>query len=57
MIARSLSKINEMHTIAQLQQVLGDGKVHKQTLLQKANTLKAQVTGATTVKDVEAIVW
>jgi len=47
----------ELHTIAQLQQVLGDGKVHKQGLLQKANTLKAQVTGATTVKDVEAVVW
>jgi len=47
----------EMHTIAQLQQVLEDGKVHKQTLLQKANTLKAQVASAITVADVEAIVW
>jgi len=47
----------ELHTIVQLQQVLADGKVHKQGLLQKANTLKAQVTGATTVKDVEAVVW
>ena len=47
----------ELHTIVQLQQVLTDGKAHKQGLLQKANTLKAQVTGATTVKDVEAIVW
>jgi len=47
----------EKHTIAQLQQVLQDGKVHKQGLLQKANTLKTQVANATTVKDVEAIVW
>jgi len=47
----------EMHTIAQLQQVLVDGKVHKQALLQKAGTLKAQVTSATTVAEVEAIVW
>ena len=47
----------ELHTIAQLQQVLVDGKTHKQGLLQKANTLKAQVTGATTIKDVEAIEW
>jgi len=47
----------ELHTIVQLQQVLADGKVHKQGLLQKANTLKAQVAVATTVKDVEAVVW
>ena len=47
----------KQHTIAQLQQVLQDGKVHKQGLLQKANTLKTQVANATTVKDVEAIVW
>jgi len=47
----------EMHTIAQLQQVLTDGKVHKQTLLQKANTLKVQVASDTTIAEVEAIVW
>jgi len=47
----------KMHTIAQLQQVLGDGKAHKQGLLQKANTLKAKVASATTVAEVEAIVW
>jgi len=47
----------ELHTIAQLQQVLADGKAHKQGLLQKANTLKPQVAHATTVRDVEAIVW
>ena len=47
----------EKHTIAQLQQVLQDGKVHKQGLLQKANTLKTQVANATTIADVEAIVW
>jgi len=47
----------ELHTIAQLQQVLVDGKAHKQGLLQKANTLKAQVASAITVEDVEAIAW
>jgi len=47
----------ELHTIAQLQQVLADGKAHKQALLQKANTLKVQVASATTVAEVEAIVW
>ena len=47
----------ELHTIAQLQQVLADGKAHKQVLLQKAGTLKAQVTSATTIAEVEAIVW
>ena len=46
-----------LHTIAQLQQVLADGKVHKQGLLQKANTLKVQVASATTVAKVKAIVW
>jgi len=47
----------EKHTIAQLQQVLKDGKAVAQTLLQKANTLKQQVAEATTVEDVEAVVW
>jgi len=47
----------ELHTIVQLQQVLADGKAHKQVLLQKANTLKAQVASAITVADVEAIAW
>lgn len=47
----------ELHTIGQLKQVLEDGKAHKQTLLQKANTLKAQVNTATTQADLDAIVW
>ena len=47
----------ELHTIVQLQQVLADGKAHKQALLQKANTLKVQVASATTVAKVKAIVW
>jgi len=46
-----------LHTIAQLQQVLVDGKAHKQTLLQKTNTLKTQVASAKTVAEVKAIVW
>ena len=47
----------KMHTAVQLLQVLNDGKAHKQTLLQKANGLKVQVAEATTVEEVEAIVW
>jgi len=46
-----------MHTIAQLKQVLVDGKEHKLALLQKANTLKVQVAEATTVEEIEVIVW
>jgi len=46
-----------LHTIAQLQQVLGDGKVHKLALLKKANTLKMQVVSAKTVADVTKVVW
>ena len=45
------------HTIDQLKQVLADGKIHKLALLEKANKLKIEVKEATTVKDVEAIVW
>lgn len=47
----------EMHTIAQLQKVLQDGKAIAQGLLQKANTLKAQVANATTIDEVNAIQW
>jgi len=47
----------EMHTVAQLKQVLNDGKVHKQALLQKAGTLKANVDLAKTQADLDLIVW
>jgi len=47
----------ELHTIAQLHQVLADGKVYKLALLEKANTLKVQVANATNIADIEAIVW
>lgn len=47
----------ELHTVAQLQQVLQDGKSIKLALLQKAGTLKEQVRAATTKADVDAIVW
>ncbi len=47
----------EAHTIAQLTQVLIDGKAYKQTLLQKAYTLKADIETATMVDAVNAIVW
>lgn len=47
----------EMHTIAQLQKVLQDGKAVAQVLLQKAKTLKVQVANATTIDEVNAIQW
>ena len=47
----------EPHTIAQLIQVLNDGKAYKQTLLQRAYTLKEDIESATTVAAVNAIVW
>ena len=47
----------KMHTAAQLKQVLNDSNGVKQTLLQKANTLKAQITPATTLADVDAVAW
>lgn len=47
----------KMHTIAQLQNVLKDGKAIAQTLLQKANALKVQVANATTIDEVNAIQW
>lgn len=47
----------ELHTIAQLTQVLNDGKAYKQTLLQKAYGLKADIEAATTADEVNAIAW
>lgn len=47
----------EPHTIAQLTQVLNDGKAYKQTLLQKAYTLKAEIEAASIVDEVNAIAW
>ena len=45
------------HTVAQFTQVLQDGKAYKQTLLQKAGTLKAKVNLAKTQADLDLIVW
>ena len=47
----------ELHTAAQLKQVLEDGKAIKLGILQKAQSLKGQIDDATTIADVEAIVW
>ena len=47
----------ELHTIAQLKQVLNDGKAFKQTLLQKAKRLKDSVKSAKTQADLDLIVW
>lgn len=47
----------ELHTVAQLIQVLQDGEAHKQVLLQKANDLKVQIANATTLDEVGLIVW
>ena len=47
----------ELHTIAQLTQVLNDGKAYKISLLTKAANLKAQVEAAATQDELDAIVW
>jgi len=47
----------ELHTIAQLIQVLNDGKAYKISLLTKAANLKAQAQAAATQDDLDAIVW
>lgn len=46
-----------LHTSAQLKQVLNDGKNVKTTLLKKLTMQKAQVNLATTLAEVEAVVW
>lgn len=45
------------HTAAQIQKVGLDGKTAIETALQKNATLAAQVTAATTVAAVQAVVW
>ena len=47
----------ELHTIAQLTQVLNDGKAYKISLLTKAADLKVQVEAAATQAELDAIVW
>lgn len=46
-----------LHTIAQLQQVLLDGKALKQASLVKARDLKTQADNATSITELDAIVW
>ena len=46
-----------VHTVAQLHQVGQDAETHKMAALMKANTLKAQIAAATTLAEIEAIVW
>ena len=46
-----------VHTVAQLHQAGQDAETHKMAALVKANTLKAQIAAATTLAEIEAIVW
>jgi len=46
-----------LHTVAQLQQVLVDGKTYKASLLSKASTLKQQAKTATSQADLDLVVW
>ena len=52
-----LWELNTPHTASQIQQVFSDGVTFKMTQLEKCDTLKKQVDSATTVAEVEAIVW
>lgn len=45
------------HTHYQLRQVMADGATFKLVQLQRFNTLRNQVNEATTVEDIEAIIW
>lgn len=45
------------HTRAQLQQVYGDGAMHKSERIYRFHLLRAQVEVAETVEAVEAIIW
>jgi len=47
----------KQHTVEQLKQVLSDGAIVKGQLLQKAGLLKAQVSSASTVEELDAIEW
>jgi len=53
----TLIKEYVLHTADQLKQVLADGAVIKLQLLQKFNTLRAQVTAMTTLAEVTAVTW
>lgn len=52
-----MAKAYEVHTNAQLQQVLNDGAVVKLTILQKFNTKKEQILYAADIAAVDAITW
>ncbi len=47
----------KQHTTAQLKAVFDDGALFKKQQLIKANTLKAQVSAATTAEELDGIVW
>ncbi len=53
----NVAKAYEVHTNAQLQQVLNDGAVVKLTILQKFNTKKEQILYAADIAAVDAITW
>jgi len=47
----------KQHTVTQLKAVFDDGAAFKMLQLIKANTLKVQISSATTVEEVNEIVW
>ena len=51
------SKIQRMHTAAQLKQVLVDGAAYKQTLIAKLRLLRTQVADAIDGPAVDAVLW
>jgi len=52
-----IMKTYMIHTIAQLKQVMNDGKMFKLGILQKFNNLKDSVLICTSLAEVKAIVW
>jgi len=51
------AKVVLQHTASQITQVFNDGVLFKEAHLTKAATLKAQLDAATTVADVQEVMW
>lgn len=50
-------KLYTLHTHAQLKQVVADGAAYKLTCLQHFNELRNDVAAATTLQEIDAVVW
>lgn len=51
------NRVQVPHTLAQLKQVLADGAIHIKTQIDKKDLLEIQINAATTVDELDRIVW